>query len=437
MLTSQRLQVKASERRERMLELAGLDELDDDQTVELRKLEAEAKNGEVQLRAALTAEAEAEADAAKESGTESRAGSEEDHDDRERLELRSRCSVGRFLQARIEQRSLTGAEAELAAEVGLAGGGIPMELWEPTVEERKAIEKRAVAGVPGTVGVNLDLIRPQVFAPSVLPRLGVEMPRVPSGTYATATITSTAAADSEGKGDAIAGTAATFAVTSAMPKRISARLELSLEDLAAVGQDNYESALRQNLAFSLSAELDNQGLNGAGSNDDLNGIFQRLTDPSAPAAGVADFDDFVAAYADGVDGLWATRIDEVGVLVGVETYQRACKTFRDTPSDGGDGEIAFSDYAMAHYGGLWTNSRMPAKASHIQQAILYRKGRSMVGGSEAMRTAVCPIWSEVMIDDVYTGSAKAERYVTFHVILGDVILVQPAAYKQVAFRVST
>ena len=80
---------------------------------------------------------------------------------------------------------------------------------------------------------------------------------------------------------------------------------------------------------------------------------------------------------------------------------------------------------------------MPAKDSHVQQAILYRMGRSMMGGAGAMRTAVCPTWGDVIgIDDIYSGSRKAERYFTLHVLLGDVILVQPDAYAQVAFRVS-
>ena len=35
-------------------------------------------------------------------------------------------------------------------------------------------------------------------------------------------------------------TAATFTVTSATPKRVSARLSLTLEDIAAVGQANFE-----------------------------------------------------------------------------------------------------------------------------------------------------------------------------------------------------
>lgn len=77
-----------------------------------------------------------------------------------------------------------------------------------------------------------------------------------------------------------------------------------------------------------------------------------------------------------------------------------------------------------------------AKASHVQAGILYRKGRSAMGASAGMRTAVCPHWGEVSIDDIYSGNAKAERYFTMHVLLGDVILVQPDAYAQVAFRVS-
>ena len=101
------------------------------------------------------------------------------------------------------------------------------------------------------------------------------------------------------------------------------------------------------------------------------------------------------------------------------------------------GDESFADYAKRLYGGWWTNKRMPAKANHIQQAVLYRKGRSMMGGSGAMRTAVCPHWGEVSIDDIYSGSAKAERYFTMHVLLGDVIRVQPDAYAQVSFRVST
>ena len=54
-------------------------------------------------------------------------------------------------------------------------------------------------------------------------------------------------------------------MSTATPKRISARLELRIEDIAAVGQANFEQVLRENLSLALSDELDDQGLNGAGS----------------------------------------------------------------------------------------------------------------------------------------------------------------------------
>ena len=98
------------------------------------------------------------------------------------------------------------------------------------------------------------------------------------------------------------------------------------------------------------------------------------------------------------------------------------------------GEVSAAAYAMMNTGGWWTNKRMPDVVSTIQQAILYRKGRSMMGGAGAMRTAVCPHWNEISIDDIYSGSARGERYFTMHVLVGDVILVQPDAYEQVAFK---
>ena len=57
-----------------------------------------------------------------------------------------------------------------------------------------------------------------------------------------------------------------------------------------------------------------------------------------------------------------------------------------------------------------------------------------MGGSGGMRTAVCPHWNMISIDDIYSGSAQGERYFTMHVLLGDVILVQPDAYTQIAFK---
>ena len=423
MTKRQELEIREHEIKGRLGELADLqgEQRTEEIETEQRGLVDELKGLQPRLVAAIAAE---EADPRLRGGQTTGDG-----ENRERLELRGRARVGAYLAAALRGRQVNGAEAELQEAANV--DGIPLELWELTPEQR------AISPAPGTVGINLDPIRPAVFAPSVLPRLGVEMPMVGSGTFATGTVTASTTAGAVAKSAAVPSTAATITVGMTTPHRIGARLELTLEDIAAVGAENFEAILRQNISLALADEIDNQGLNGSGGGNNLSGLFQALTpDPAAPAAGVATFDAFISEFAGGIEGLWAVNMAQVAILAGVETYQLSAKTFRDaTGQDLGD--MAFADYAMMKFGGWSTNKRMPAKVAHIQQAILYRMGRSLMGGSEMIRTAVCPHWGYVSIDDVYSGSAKGERYFTASVLLGDVLIVQPDAYKQVSFRVST
>lgn len=432
------LRERQSRERQKMAEIGLAETMTDELRSELDTIETGTPDLERQIRAATVAVEQEEA----EQRVETRA-TEPDAEQRERIDLRSKAMLTNFLLCAAQGRMVSGAEHELQAAAGVKG--IPIELWDTpeTRAQGDGRETRDITPAPGTVGVNLDPIRPAVFANSIAARLGIAMPRVASGTYATATITTSQSADAKGKSAAIAATAGALTVTTATPKRVSARLELALEDIAAVGQANFESILRENLSLALSDELDDQAINGDGQAPNLKGMFNILTDPAAPAASVETFDRFVAIFAGGIDGLWASTVKDIGIVAGVDSYVLATKTFRDRVIDTGQrggvslGDESFADYAMRLYGDFWTNKRMPAKANHIQQGILYRKGRSAMGASAGMRTAVCPHWGEVAIDDIYSGSAKAERYFSMHVLLGDVILVQPDAYAQVAFRVST
>ena len=418
----QKLQIEQSEKRQKLNELLQLDERSDEQRGELETLTKRMQEIEVELRAAIVAEGDGEQETTRE---------EPDAELRERIELRGKASLGKFLIAAARGRLVDGPEAELQEAAGVSG--IPLELWDLPATEQRDGENRAVTPAPGTVGVNLDPIRPAVFANSIAPRLGIEMPRVMSGTYATATITTSQTAAAKAKSAAAAATAGALTVTTAGPKRVSARLELTLEDIAAVGQANFESILRQNLSLVLSDQLDIQAISGNGTAPNLTGILQRLSDPTAPT-NVANFDAFASAHASGIDGLWANTLKDVAIVCGPATMTLSARTFQSATNY--KGELSAAAYAMENTGGWWTNKRMPAVASDLQQAILYRKGRSMMGGAGAMRTAVCPHWNVIDIDDIYSGSAKGERYFTMHVLLGDVILVQPDAYAQVAFKVS-
>ena len=399
-----------------MAELSLVEELTDEQRSELDVIEKGTPDLERQMRAATIALEDEEKDA------ETRAATDPDAGQRERIELRSKAMLSNYLMNAARGRMADGAEAELQAAAGVSGHGIPLELWDVPIERRHGEdgrEVRAITPAPGTVGVNLDPIRPAVFANAIAPRLGIEMPRVASGTFASGTITTSQTATALAKQGAAVGNAGAITISTATPKRVSARLELTLEDIAAVGQANFESILRENLSLALSDQLDDQTINGDGTAPNLAGIFSRLTDPTAVPAAVASFDTFVEMFAGGVDGLWANTVKEVAIVGGVETYRLSAQTFRDPVSGtaGGRGATSFADYAMEHFGGWWTNTRMPDPATYmtvdnVQQAILYRMGRSMMGGAGAMRTAVCPHWNVIDIDDIYSGSAQGRA--VFH-----------------------
>ena len=356
------LRERQSKERQRMAELGLAESLDDETRAELDRIETGTPDLERQLRAAAVAVENEDRDSKIEDGA-----AKPDAEQRERIELRGRASVGRYLTAALRGRTPDGAERELVEAAGLEPGQIPFELWQPPRQEQRQ-EDRAITPAPGTVGINLDVLRPYVFAPSVVDKLSVEMPMVDSGTYASGTITTAATADAVPKGGTgttgdVPETAAAFTVQTTTPHRIGASLNLAIEDIASVGQANFESLLRQHISLAVSDELDDQMLNGDGSNDDLTGIFERLTDPSAPAAGVESWTRFLAIQSGGIDGLWASELSHIGLVVGPETYRLAAATFQGT-----DSEDSAASYLKRMGDSFGTNSRMPDTATNVRAA---------------------------------------------------------------------
>ena len=419
-----KLQIEQSEVRQKLNGLLSKDDRTADETTELESLTKRAQALEPELRASLVL-AQADEPEGTETGTDTL-----DAETRERLQLRAKSTVTAFVEAAMKGRLVAGPEAELMAACGVSEG-VPLELFEADPREQREERADANTAAPGTVGVNLQPIRPAIFAASIAPRLGIDMPRVASGTYAEARIETSLVAGAKAAGGAAESSAATFTVSTATPKRISGRLGIRVEDIASVGQANFEAALRSNLQLVMSDELDDQAINGDGQAPNLSGLFKALTDPAAPGATAATFDDFLASFAGGIEGLWAATMQDVAIVCGPVTYRLAAKSFRDVGTNNGHrGSIAFSDYAREHTAGFWTNKRMPDAANNIQQAILHRKGRA------GIRTAVCPHWGALSIDDVYSGSASGTRYVSFHVLLGDVLVIQPGAYAEVSYRLA-
>ena len=235
MLDSQRLSIRLSEIRERLNEILVLegDTCTDAIQTEEQSLQVEHRATEQKYRSALITEGE--------DSREQRLSGTLTAEEQERLELRQRAHVSGFITAALGGRVPSGAEAELTAAADLEPGQIPFELWEP--EQRQA-EDRAVTGSPSSTGVNLDVLRPHVFAPSIAGFLALDMPVVESGTFATGTLSTAATAAAKAKSGPAEETAADWTVETSTPHRVPAAIRLTLEDIASVGQANFEPLLK-------------------------------------------------------------------------------------------------------------------------------------------------------------------------------------------------
>ena len=183
MTPKQKLEVRQSERRQRLNELAGVETLEDAQRTELDTLTAEYADGERQFRAAILAE---DADTAAFKAEAEAAG--EPEGDAARLELRSKCSIGATTSPPAS-RTARWSALRPSWPPSWAPRGSPWSCSSRPPRSAPPWKRGPSPARPAPSGVNLDTLRPAVFAPSVLPRLGVDMPRVPTGSFVSGTIT--------------------------------------------------------------------------------------------------------------------------------------------------------------------------------------------------------------------------------------------------------
>ena len=417
MTTTQKILLRLSEVRSRLNEICVLEgkELTEEITAESDALQVEYKELETRNRAAIIAEPDPIV-------TIVNTG---DSEQREKLELRAKARLGRFLSAAISGRVLDGAEAEYRSSMG-TGDGIPIDLFEQ--DRPRELEYRADAATvaPATAqGENVAALQPFVFSESIAPMLGIDMPQVGSGSHTEARISVALSASPKAKGVVQDSTAATIIGVTASPRRIAARLTVQIEDVASFGNDTYESALRDNARTVLGDAYDTQAITGNGTAPNVEGLLSQLADPAAASA-IATWDLIVTAAAAGIDGKWASTLRDIRLIVNPATYKLAAATFRGT-----DGDMSAAAHLAAQLGSFSTNSRMPVKAAHVAKGIIFRAGRP------GIRTAVHPTWGEIVVDDIYTDAAKGQRHFTISVLVGSkVLIVQPDAYDAIELKIS-
>ena len=410
MTSIQKAQLRASEIRTELREIADAETITDELRASVGSLKKELSDVEIRLQAALLADDET---------AEPVVTDTVDAETRERQNLKRRVRLWDFFKGSETGRFSTEIR-EYQSACGARDGGIPLDYFEP--------ETRAVTPAPNSgTGVNVQRIVPALFAKSAAAAVGIDMPQVSSGAASWLRITTNQTASFKAKSGAAAATAGALTSVSTTPHRLSARLEINAEAIAEVGTENFEAQLRSNLTMVLSNTLDRALLSGSGSGNTITGLLNAsgLTKPSAETT----TDTFALARAKitnvAQDGIFASSLKDCSLLVGTETGRYFDGLFWNSD---GDSPIVLSDHLRMSLMNYSSSANLPAPASDAQFAFLCRRGTSE-------QLAVAPMWGSIAIDDIYSAAASAQTSYNLHILTGDVLALQPAAFQILSFKI--
>lgn len=286
MLDSVKIARRQSEIRQSLAELVGKTTPTEDETRSMETLDAEYRTNETRYRAALVAEDQERREAGADLET---------RDDRQFAELVGRFELRQVALSLDEGRALTGATAEVVAELRNAGGyqGIPIPF---AVLETRAGETVAEDQV------NPKAIRPvidRIFPGSVAERLGVQRINITQGELAFPVATAGAVFGWQTTELGNVGAASEYrtAERSLNPDHTGgAQMVISRKALKQAGE-GLESAIRRDLNAVIGAELDRVVINGSGAAGEPLGIIPGATEygiASTPVGAAASWAAFRA-----------------------------------------------------------------------------------------------------------------------------------------------
>ncbi|WP_415391592.1 phage major capsid protein [Paracoccus sp. SJTW-4] len=286
MLDSVKIARRQSEIRQQLAELVGKTTPTEDETRSMETLDAEYRTNETRYRAALVAEDQERREAGADLET---------RDDRQFAELIGRFELRQVALSLDEGRALSGATAEVVAELRNAGGyqGIPIPF---AVLETRAGETVAEDQV------NPKAIRPvidRIFPGSVAERLGVQRINITQGELAFPVATAGAVFgwQTTELGNVAAASEYRTAERSLNPDHTGgAQMVISRRALKQAGE-GLESAIRRDLNAVIGAELDRVVINGSGAAGEPLGIIPGATEygiDSTPVGAAATWAAFRA-----------------------------------------------------------------------------------------------------------------------------------------------
>ena len=388
MTPTQQAQQRELQIKQRLGELGQADDFTDELRVEKDALVEEHRQLQHRMEALVVAEAEQVA-----------AARFDQTDDGEKSEfdtVLSNASVAEILEARIQNRMLAGAEAELQQHFGLDSNQIPHALLFSEVGNGKR-QDRALTASTGDAQTNQAEGISGPFPSGFAAFCNVERRSVQPGTYAIPVITvpapGAAAVPAATSGTtAVTATAQTLVMQNALPNRhLSVSIDWSQQDARRI--PNLREMLGRNVSELVTAAADRDVIAGA-----TDGLTSRGTAPSASTT-VENFNRWRGSVAGAVDGNYARMLTDVKALVRQSTYAVLVGAYRS----GNNTEISAAEWTERNTGGLMVCPYL-ATASDNDQALLIR--------GNWPQSCVQVMWDDLTIEDPYTDARTRQVRLT-------------------------
>ena len=176
--------------------------------------------------------------------------------------------------------------------------------------------------------------------------------------------------------------------------------------------------------MSLTQALNDQVINGDGTSPNFNGVYNRVTIPSANPSAATEFSAYVSAPSSLVDGKYASDENAVSILVKPAVYAHMGGLFATgTAVNAISGVRATGTKLMA-------SDFLRSAANNAYVSLTHRAGTGRTD-------SVLAIWNTGLefIRDPYTGAASGHVAIRA-AVYGDFNVIRPEAYGAVKFRVS-
>ena len=385
----------------KLLDLAGEDDLSDEQETEFAALTGVVskltKREQAMVAAGADEPPEVVATGTKDEGAE----------DAQFAKLVAGASIGDVLDCALFGKRAVGATAELQQELALGENTVPLDLFAASTVTSSGDAETQEPTIP------------QVFASAISLGMGIDRRSVGVGVANVPVVTAPehGPTDVTAIGTTVDASTVTIAGVQLVPTRLQVSATIGRDELNTFRglEDQVEAVLRQ----ALMSALDRQALYSAGDNGLLN-----FGDAPAATAVVMTFASLLQAVTDVVDGRYAGGLGDLMTLLGPATYTLGSRIYRGAS----DNESPI-EKLMRITGGVMTSGLVAAASGDNQQAVTARGGAMHTGYAQR-------IWGGVeVIRDPYTKAADGQLVATL-VLMQASKLLRAGQYVRHSFHLS-